>query len=130
MAAPSMIIKIEGLRGIESISGQPSVGTLKLQGISAGKAAGAKTAATAPVTAAAKAGGTTSAASSAAAGKGAAVSSKGAVATLSPAAGWSLGLGSVGPWLVVGAAGVVAAGLYLYFRNRAVSAPLPEPDEF
>jgi hypothetical protein len=53
---------------------------------------------------------------------GAALSAKGL--------GWSLGLGGLGPWLVLGAVGLAATGVYMYLRAQQEEDALREADEF
>lgn len=45
-------------------------------------------------------------------------------------AGWSLGLGGLGPWLALGALGLAATGIYLYLRAQQSEDALQDPDEF
>jgi hypothetical protein len=63
-----------------------------------------------------------------------AIATKGAVGTSAALSakhlGWSLGLGGIGPWLVLGAVGLAAAGVYMYLRAQQEADMLPEPDEF
>ncbi len=143
MEAPTVTIKIKGLKAIHALGGKGAAGGVKIKGLAVGKGAAMKVAEVETTRVVATKGGLVMQATeiethvmAGAKGKAAmgaktamvtkgaaaksAVAGKGAVGTgaalSAKGIGWSLGLGGFGPWLVLGALGLTAAGIYLYLR--------------